>query len=108
MAKANPNIFASTIALAKSEKYRTDKTIERLVREIEINQIRLPSAGDPLAGYRRGLAGDEGYEPFVHSGSDGEGIFSGAILGYGCLRAITALFNVLVAELQDRGEAIEY
>lgn len=107
------NVFRSTIETAQEERFKDNKTIQRLLTGLAEAEhpIRLHLKSDPhlaIRNYVHGLDGEEGFDPTMFGGGTSNLGIDRMVEHYARIRVWTELFGLLVAELNDLGEDIDY
>lgn len=102
------NIHRHVLDLAK-KKYGTDVSISKMVKHCERYVADMPVRNDnydPLLGCKKGLAGEAGYTASMWSIN--LDALKAPLEHMTMLIRFTAVFDVLVASLQELGEVIDY
>ena len=96
-------------ALAAAARHPNDAAVTVLADKLRVAHMMLAAQetppSDPLAGYRRGAAGDDGYS-MMHS-LDVAG-FGSVLQDMSRLREIAVVTECLIAVLGTRGEEIRW
>ena len=102
------NIHRYVLDLAK-KKYGNDVSISKMVlhcRNYMTAMTFYKKSHDPLQGYKKGLAGEDGYTATMRSMN--VDVLKLPLQQMIILIQFTAVFDVLVTSLQALGEDIEY
>lgn len=105
------NDFMATLKVAKGPKYKTDRTISRMVSSIEfrISSIKFRRSKRQMAqafedNVIKGLNGTSGYSPFIFSTDDI--VIEDSIKNRIDVMILSEVYQMLASELRDRGEPI--